>query len=142
MYGAAHRLVLDDTLDFMRKMVAQFDHVFLCADALDEANEDTRRELLEWFYLLCCSSPSARVFLTGRDYSGVLPRVSTIFTPELPHQQIPVAYIPITTQSNSRDLQAFLSDQIRNAKNSDDNERFLMDDNLEHEIVESLSSAT
>lgn len=130
-----------DTIEFLRKAIQQFDSIFLCADALDEVSEDTRRDLLKCFYILCCSS-SARVFLTGRDNAGVLPKVSTIFTPETRIQQIPVTYVPITTNSNSIDLRKFLTEQINNAKSTDGDEQHLMNNAFESEIIDTLSSAT
>ena len=50
--------------------------------------------------------------------------------------------LPITRNSNSNDLRRFLTERINNAKDSDSNERVLMDSALENKIFESLSTAT
>jgi hypothetical protein len=111
----------EDAKTIFKLVLAQFDTVYICIDALDECDPPSRSELLQ--FLKVMDSPSIRLFLTGRhsveaELTGILSNIS------------PKTIAIIAAEE---DIRLYLSQQLEK-----DRYPKAMNDDFKNQIVEKL----
>ena len=109
---------LSDLVEILKRTIASLPEVFICIDGLDECLPNNRRVLLESLQVIVQSSPTARVFVSGRPH--IRDEIRRCFTGAI---MIPI--IPTTD-----DIERYL--KMRLDRDTTPNE---MDDSLRAEIM-------
>jgi hypothetical protein len=105
----------------IKLVLEQFDHVYICFDALDELQPDVRRQLLE--FLKTVSGTSLRLFVTGR------PNVESELDSSLAEKA--TSKIPIV--ANVEDMELYFAQRL-----SHDLHPEAMDETLRDQIKEKI----
>lgn len=120
---ALEPITIDDTQQIFALLLGEFDSVFICIDALDECEPQTRRDLLQ--FLTVPTQTVLRLFLTGRDnvQIEILKSVANM-SPEL-----------VMISADEEDIRICLAQKI-----ALDPDPEAMDERLRKEIIEKIVS--
>jgi len=99
------RVETTDILQMLKVTLTQFNHSYVCIDALDELQAEVRKALLETLHNISTTVGTVGIFLTGR------PHIATELTARF--------HIPQTIDIKARhdDIRAFLHHQISHDTN-------------------------
>lgn len=110
----------DDLLGLLKVTLQHLERAFICIDALDELQSETRSQFLQAIKDLSTTSDSMRLFLTGRKHiQGEVQRLLET----LPQNEVEI-------MAHSDDIRQYLKRKIAEDTNPD-----AMDDALENEIL-------
>ena len=109
----------DDLLRLLHTTLKQFECAFICIDALDEFEANTRSQLLKAINYLVTQSESLRVFLTGRKH--------------IQEEVQSLSRISVDIVAHQDDLHSYLKRELEGDKNPD-----AMDESLQNDIITCL----
>jgi type II secretory pathway predicted ATPase ExeA len=108
------QMSLKETLQFLKKVLKQFERSFVCIDALDECKDETGRDLLKSLKILAdelsFDGHSVRIFITGRNH---------VESPITRYLMEEAGNTPTTIplEANSSDIEKYVLHEIENDVN-------------------------
>jgi uncharacterized protein YgbK (DUF1537 family) len=116
-------LSLDETRSLLDELIATCPGTVFVLDALDEADETTRKHLLKWFDHLIEYSPSTKLFVSSRRDDDIKRRLEK------------KANVGIEATDNADDIAKFVTEKI---KENEDERAYPISDTLTTQIVQVL----
>ncbi len=116
---AGKQILLSEAMQMLHLACEVFDRIYVCVDALDELEDDERKQLLK---SLRDIPPSVHLFTTGRNHVKSTARIYL--------EQSRDIYIG----ADENDIRNLIKERVKNYKH----DPYLMDETLEHEITEKI----